>query len=412
MWLVSAALADWPDQTLLAAPAGDEVLFAAAVRQWPSSGDVFVALEWADTVSLTSRMELRWHRCDPPACAAPALLSAVGVGQPGSIEESLHASLSVDATHAAPGEVPLLVALRQDADEDCDGDGVLDPAGETALDVVAYRWSTADGLGAEPSIVASGCDDRGLQRTERVGSEWLSCFTTRRDTGDLLSCAGAASPQQGWTAPVDLAGAPEDHPSLAVHGGERVIAGSLRPAGQANDQIRIHFPDRVPEGAVDLPTDGDGPAYPDLWVWADGALNVVYEADERDAVRLASCPAGSDCADPSQWLTEEVLTSATGNVAHPQVAVDGALELLVFQQDVDPTAGETWRVYATARCGDGPWWPAEVVRTPAADEDQSVAVGHPHLALDRVHGLAHLVLVEGGSAWWARRPYVGCPAGR
>jgi hypothetical protein len=212
-------------------------------------------------------------------------------------------------------------------------------------------------------------DDAGL--TQDRGRSWISinsamadawsCWTYHAAAGDDdVYCRGRLTGQANlaWTAPIlalaTTAGVIEDHPSVTHQPStaRRVVA------YHSATGIKVRLFDTA--GVEDTPNNVSLGAttnvnFPHV-VDAGGVLHVVAVNTATSELNYAFCSAS--CHDDASWTKETIddITAAGDQVAHPQIAVDGAGHVFVAFQHLPAGLGLTAeRVKVTARCATGGW---------------------------------------------------------
>jgi hypothetical protein len=366
----------------------------------------------------------RWS-CPDPGCGRPAPIAELEVGAPTRVDAPLP-SLAV-----APGPSgPVAhVVRREKVTRDCDGDGVtyddVDPgrAELRNLDLVEWTWDpdadtlTSRVIDANPP---GTCHDRALSMTRHADGAVWTCFTYRGDGPDAVWCAVRRDDAEAWDTSLrlDNEGANEDHASYALREGRPFLGTHRRHDLDWHAiQLRDVFSDTPPVTQV-----GETRVvnHPSVAVAYDGRVHVVWTdgVDHNTSVRYATCSGALGCRQGSAWRgtgAESDIFHAP-NLEHAMIAVDGEKQFVAFGQGAEEGGA---RVMVMERCGEGPWSEPEGVREPdAPTEQQLVYPGRPALALDRVHNVLHVAMVEidadieiatDGDAWWMHRTYEDCP---
>ena len=394
---------------------------------------------WESSISPTVKettVEFYRYLCTGGASCTPAL-STYGtwpkvVGNTVFDLEFLHPAMAIKRLQSGVEVVDIL--RREKVDDDCDNDGDTTEVAEAALDLRHYDYRTDTSVIAVHQMVSSNlfnstnnaCTDTGLSHIKNHTGDLYACYTFKinplNGSQDRLQCNdNSTNPTVVWSEEVDFSSpVVEDHSAFDFKDGERVVIGNRRPAGSSDDEIRFHFPDAIgtPEFGIGVGADVDGGSVPDIMavsVASGEVLHAAWEAEDATELRVGRCPATEDCQQASDWTVTTVHSITNGRIGHPELAHDGAFQILIWEEDDDLFEGEI-QLYSMNRCGTGAWSTPELIRAvDNSNEEQGLLNGNPNMALNRQDNVAHVVFIEAdrgantSELWWARQSYTDCP---
>jgi hypothetical protein len=429
---------DWDNFTEIANEGGGDLPLGTAIRSWGPADTIFV---FSEEVALGNPNEtnaaIRRYTCsNNDVCTTPTLNTTYAVGDNLFGDEAFNAALAIHRA-SSTDPIELLIALKQEYREDCDGDNLTAEDGDSddfPAELGSYIYSTTSipPLNFLSAIELDGvneCNGRGVITARRGAGAWHVCFTDQPDgVTDRIACdnsSGSLTLEWPNVEILDTApSGPEEHPSFDFKDGDRVVAASNRP-GASTDKLRIHFPDGTAppnEDVVEHSYLADGVSFPDVGTTAvtggGHVTHIVWEESAGDLLRHARCPQTDDCLDAGDWTLTTIYDSDAGALSHPHLALDGGKQFVLFEKDVESGAGLKSRVMLTERCGTGSWSTPEFIRTPddgeTSNEDQLVSLSRPAIALNREEHIVHVVFVESNAddstseLWWYRREYDPC----
>ncbi|MEQ1506281.1 MAG: hypothetical protein ABMB14_28880 [Myxococcota bacterium] len=351
---------------------GGVIAQGASIRQWPTDDDVFILAEVHETgTDLSDPILWRYTCSHGNGCTTATYRTNVAVRPGFHVEQHLlHTSIAVRRTNNS-SPIELTASTIQHLDPNC-------AIANADLMAVSVTTSGATNLAVGTSWTVSSnsgftCNDRGRTSTVYNGTHANVCYTYAPSGGgnnDQLRCnRDNAISGTTWTGEIALADGgglgPEDHPSFDFLGGGRIVAGSFRPSGNTNDQLRLHFPDATPPPAEPIATKivsstyGDPSGYPYLFVQSNNVGHAVWTEGQGTsaAVRYAQCTYGGavTCQTwTNNWSASLDTVSAGHSEQHAYVAVDGTRQFVAYlADDASINPGIQLRVWVANRCSSG-----------------------------------------------------------
>lgn len=446
-WIAAAAAQSWTSVLIEPNTATTEPV-GVSVRQWTATDQVFFAIETRESAGdMEHLIQVEEWTCSNPSCTAvsltdgPDVLDNVIRG-----DQYMNASMGIQReTSTAP--IKLQMAMRGLYHLDCDGDGIdyaaepLNDKNVTGLTMRRWIWDTAVGEYAYPPVllfppVNTVCEDAGLSytRIQTATQEPHTVFrwNTNPGPGGALDRLEYAVNTTSTTVPNTNPGGStveQEHAQFDFYdeGEKRVVAHrsyEQTAPGVVQWVIRVQFLDESP--APDVRFFGTHDAdYPSI-VYHDERFHLVWNEQNNartdGKIWYATCDRTStDCFLAGNWDVE--LVDAGSDMQHANVEVDGNRVFIVYMDDLDPTFGDMdYRVRVKTQCFGAAAWSTVSEATPRspanAEWTQSIYMGRPNFALNRVDNLFHLGLIEAQSylptandreAYWVRASYSDCP---
>ncbi len=443
---IAVAVAQSWTSVLLEPDTGTTIPVAVAVRQWPATDQVFFAIEIRETGALSENehlLEVHEFTCGNAPCSTVTLTDGPdvldGVLRGGQF---MNTSMGI---HRETATAPITLSLvrRSVVEDDCDADGLnydTEGIGDTNVRNLAIRrWGWDTSVGANfPTIIQSTpgntiCEDAGLSYTRVLTPGHVTHAAYRWNVNPDINALDRIEYWNGVsniTVPNTNPGGgqtEQDHVTFDFYdNSKRVIAHRSweTVGGVLRSVIRVQFLDE-PAPAPDIRFVGDFVSdYPSI-VYDNNRFHLVWhdqQATTAGRVRYATCTraGASTCLNVSDWAVELVDTGT--DLQHASVEVDGNKVFIVYMDDIDPMPDKDYRVRAKTQCFGAAAWSSvtEVTpRSPAnAEWAQSLFMGRPNFAVNRLDNVFHLAMVEqlqylptndDAEAWWVRTTYSDCP---
>jgi hypothetical protein len=443
---------DWDGVKVFDGVAEETMPVSMAMKQWNSTGDVFLLTEIRrqEEGDVEKDLLMSHKTCSlGDGCATVSDISDDTLSTVYLNNTQLLPSMAV--TQVA-GERQLHVVRKHRVDGDCDDDLTLyyneigDDTDVEAADLSEEVWSTDGGWVSQydvKTITDTSCDRFGTSYTKYVPStKAVSCFTWDAERGTAGKCTvycgqRLVSGSGSWSnTAVDGGGNHNDH-AVWTYLGDAGPVDSHMAIVHRDDLTNIdvdfveaditavdtvRFPLSVaPDPVMDV---GDYP-----WIVRNANSTLFSTWHEKPATgnshlaRFIGCTTDDFCDDISHWSGDGTGVPQTiweqNHLQHVEIAVEGTRQFVIFSADSAAAGAKQMRVYFTWRCEVTDSWEEPVaIFTPAtAAWDSMLDFGRPHLVLNRSDDMIHVAFWEqstdgdsatDGNAWWAYRSYPSC----